>query len=877
MFEMSLGAHGVNYSVERAEELFKQHRQEIARNTDRLIGKLMFFQWLAGILIALFSAPLTWGGQSSQAHINLWAAVFLGGAVSIFPIWLIHSRPGATINRYVISVAQMLMSALLISLTGGRIEAHFHVFGSLVILSLYRDWRVLIPATVVVAVDHFLRGIYWPDSADGVLVASLLRSLEYAGWVIFEDVFLVISSLLSIREMRSVANRTAALEASEQSFRQVLEESPIGMAVVGLDERFKQVNTSLCQMVGYSESELTQRTTTDITFEDDIPQGLQNAQELLTGSPRSLVERRYIRKDGEIIWINRTAWLMRDVDGRPRNFLIMVEDISERKQTEKALRESKRKLEAAHHANQLIMDKSQDVICTIDEGGRFVSVSAACEQLWGYTSAELVGRVYIDLVCPEDRALTQQVAEILMLDGKITDFVNRYTRKDGTLVDVLWSASWSETDKIMFCVAHDVTDRTRMEKALREAKDDADRANHAKSEFLSRVSHELRTPLNAVLGFAQLLDRQNPTDAQRTRINPIIGAGRHLLNLINEVLDISRLEIGSFPLSLEPVCVGHALEEALVLMRPLAAERGIELLLPPLDQTDYVMADAQRLKQVLLNLLTNAVKYTPINGKITVSSRETGNGARRILVSDTGVGISSEKLGRLFIPFDRLGAEQTDVKGIGLGLALSQRLVQAMHGTIGADSIPGQGSTFWVELACAESPLERVGLAKRRASESLNGSDAKNLTILYVEDNLSNLTLIEQVLAELSHIRLLTAMQGELGLDLARRHSPDLILLDLHLPDIPGWEVLSRLQRYDSTREIPVIIISADATSRQIERLMTAGARAYLTKPLDIQQFLQVISETSAPRFPEASVAAYDGAMESSANAIDSNLHSALG
>jgi PAS domain S-box-containing protein len=857
MFEMSLGAHGVNYSVERAEELFEQHRQEIARNTDRLFGRLMFFQWLAGILIALFGAPLTLGGQSSQTHINLWAAVFLGGAISIFPIWLTRAWPGATINRYVISVAQMLMSALLLSLTGGRIEAHFHVFGSLVILSLYRDWRVLIPATVVVAVDHFLRGIYWPDSVDGVLAASLLRSLEYASWVIFEDVFLVISSLLSIREMRSVANRTAALEASEQSFRQVLEEAPIGMAVVGLDEKFKQVNTTLCQMVGYSESELTQRTTTDITFEDDIPQGLQNAQELLTGVRRSLVERRYIRKDGEIIWIHRAAWLMRDVDGHPRNFLIMVEDIAERKRAEKALRESKRKLEAAHHANQLIMDNSQDVICTIDEGGRFVSVSAACEQLWGYTSAELVGRAYIDLVCPEDRALTQQVAEILMLDGKITDFVNRYTRKDGTLVDVLWSASWSESDKIMFCVAHDVTDRARMEKALRDAKDEADRANHAKSEFLSRVSHELRTPLNAVLGFAQLLERQNPTDTQRTRINPIISAGRHLLNLINEVLDISRLEIGSFPLSLEPVSVGHALEEALVLMRPLAAERGIELLLPaPRDQTHYIMADAQRLKQVLLNLLTNAVKYTPINGKITVSSSETGSGARRILVSDTGVGISSEKLGRLFTPFDRLGAEQTDVKGIGLGLALSQRLTQAMHGAIGADSIPGQGSTFWVELACADSPLQRVGLAKRHASESPNGSDAKKLTILYVEDNLSNLTLIEQVLAELSHIRLLTAMQGELGLELARRHSPDLILLDLHLPDIPGWEVLSRLQHYDSTREIPVIIISADATSRQIERLMTAGARAYLTKPLDIQQFLQVISETSAPRLTEASVAA---------------------
>ncbi|HEX7517785.1 MAG TPA: PAS domain S-box protein [Chthoniobacterales bacterium] len=854
---MSRGASGVNYSVERADELFEQHRQEIFRSTDRLFARLMFFQWLVGILIALFISPWTWNGQSSQIHIHVWAAIFLGGAISIFPIWLTRIWPGAAVTRHVIAVAQMLMSALLIALTGGRIETHFHVFGSLVILSFYRDWRVLIPATIVVALDHFLRGIYWPYSVYGVLTASPLRSIEHAGWVIFEDIFLVISCLRSIREMRSIANRTAALEASEQGFRQIFEEAPIGMAVVGLDESFNQVNTTLCQMVGYSESELTQCTTMDITCEDDIPQGKQNAEELLTGGQRSSVERRYIRKNGEVLWITRTACLMRDVDGQPRNFLIMVEDISKRKRAEKALCESKRELEAAHHANQLIMDNSQDVICTMDEWGRFVSVSAACEQLWGYTPAELVGRPYSDFVCPEDRVMTNQVADVLRLDGKFTDFVNRYTRKDGALVDVLWSASWSETDKIMFCVAHDVTDRARIEKALREAKEEADRANRAKSEFLSRMSHELRTPLNAILGFGQLLERQNPTETQRTRVGHIISAGRHLLNLINEVLDISRVETGNLQLSLEPVCVADALEEALSLMRPLAAERGIELLASgPLDQSYHVMADRQRFKQVLLNLLTNAVKYTSLDGKVTVSSSATGSGAMRIIVSDTGAGISQKKLARLFTPFDRLGAEQTAVEGTGLGLALCQRLMQAMHGSIGVNSTLGQGTTFWVELACADSPSERAASAQRNASPFLNGSDAEKRTILYIEDNLSNLTLIEQMLAEHSHIQLITAMQGQLGIELARRHSPDLILLDLHLPDLPGWEVLSRLQRDDATREIPVVIISADATSRQIERLMAAGARAYLTKPLDMLEFLRVIDETSAPRVTEDSVAA---------------------
>jgi CheY-like chemotaxis protein len=442
------------------------------------------------------------------------------------------------------------------------------------------------------------------------------------------------------------------------------------------------------------------------------------------------------------------------------------------------------------------------------------------------------------------------------MDGKITDFVNRCTRKDGTLVDVLWSASWSEADKTMFCVAHDVTDRARIEKALRDAKEEADRANHAKSEFLSRMSHELRTPLNAILGFGQLLERQSPTETQRPRIGHIISAGRHLLNLINEVLDISRVETGNLQLSLEPVGLADALEEALSLMRPMAAERRIELSTPVPDQDQHVMADRQRLKQVLLNLLTNAVKYTPLDGKVTVVSGETATGAVRIVVSDTGVGISREKLSRLFTPFDRLGAEQTGVEGTGLGLALCQRLTQAMNGSIGASSVPGAGSTFWVELARADSPLKCFAPAKRLVSAEAPDSAEKKTTILYVEDNLSNLRLIEQVLAEQPNIELITAMQGQLGIELARRHSPDLILLDLHLPDLAGWEVLARLQRDESTREIPVVIISADATSRQLKRLMAAGARAYLTKPLDMPEFFRVIAETSVARIREDSVAA---------------------
>lgn len=833
-----------DFSSPRADELFDQHRYQTYLRTDRLFGRLMIVQWVAGIAAAVFIAPRTWVGQTSHVHIHVWGAIFIGAAISAFPLWMIRTAPGSAVTRYVVAAAQMLMSALLIDLTGGRIETHFHVFGSLVILSFYRDWRVLVPATIVVGLDHFIRGVYWPYSVYGVLTASPWRSLEHAGWVVFEDIFLVISCLRSVREMRSIANRTAALEASEQNFRQIFEEAPIGMAVVGLDEHFNRTNAAFREMIGYSEEELAERTPLDVTYPGDLALSKELVQALLNGAARSCIEKRYVRKNGEVLWATRTGCVIRDETGQPQHFLIMVEDISDRKAAEEALSENKLELEAALKENELIMDNSLDVICTVDEGGRFLTINAACIQLWGYTPDELIGRPYIDMVHPEDRAKTEEVAQNIRLSGHVTDFVNRYVRKDGAIVDVLWAATWSEADKKHFCVAHDMTERARIEKALREAKEEADRANRAKSEFLSRMSHELRTPLNAILGFGQLLEKQSPTETHRTRVRHIIVAGRHLLDLINEILDISRIEAGRLQLSLEPVCVADAIREAVELMRPLATERETKLSAPARPDEDiYVMADRQRFKQVLLNLLTNAVKYTPNEGEVTISFETAGDKNTRIVITDTGPGIPSEKMSRLFTPFDRLGAEQSKVEGTGLGLALSQRLLHAMHGSIGVDSTPGQGSTFWVELPCAKSPLECIASRNGNAAGQTHISGGER-TILYIEDNLSNLTLVEQILADQPQVTLITAMQGRLALDLARQHVPDLILLDLHLPDMPGWEVLSELQRDDVTRDIPVVIISADATSRQIQRLRAAGARAYLTKPIDVGEFFRVIEAT---------------------------------
>ena len=375
----------------------------------------------------------------------------------------------------------------------------------------------------------------------------------------------------------------------------------------------------------------------------------------------------------------------------------------------------------------------------------------------------------------------------------------------------------------------------------REAEQEADRANRAKSEFLSRMSHELRTPLNAILGFAQLLQMNGSDPRQQESIEQILKGGRHLLALINEVLDISRIEAGRLSLSLEPVPLLGTVQAAVALVRPLASDRGIRLEVEIPAASSHVLADQQRLQQVLLNLLSNAVKYNQPSGSVRVSAEVVEARSVRIRVADTGIGMSPEQLGRLFTPFDRLGADQTGVEGTGLGLTLSKCLVEAMGGVMTVESAVGAGSVFSVELDIAEAPSPPVLLPP--SSVAARPASGRALSVLYVEDNASNLRLIEHVLAYRPGLRLLTAVQGRLGLEMAREQRPDLILLDLHLPDLPGADVLKSLQDGADTRDIPVVVLSADATPGQIDRLIEAGARAYLTKPVDVAQLLTLVDD----------------------------------
>jgi len=407
-----------------------------------------------------------------------------------------------------------------------------------------------------------------------------------------------------------------------------------------------------------------------------------------------------------------------------------------------------------------------------------------------------------------------------------------------------------EVRKLNLELEQRVTERTaQLKKAnqqLRRAKEEAEQANRAKSEFLSRVSHELRTPMNSILGFSQLLEMDSSlTLKQKEGVKHILKAGRHLLDLINDVLDIARIESDHLRLSLEPINVHEIMRGALELVKPIAMQRkiGLQLNLAG-DKKWYILADKQRIKQVILNLLSNAVKYNHEGGILTFSCEEVEGKRLRIKIRDTGPGIPPEKMNRLFTPFDRLGAEQVGVEGTGLGLALSKRLVKAMGGEIGVESTVGQGSTFWVELSLVEGLEENLrsmdeAVLSRDNVEATGGTH----TVLYIEDNLSNLSLIEGVLIHRPGVNLLTATQGSLGLDLAREHQPDLILLDLNLPDISGEEVLRRLKEDAGTCKIPVVIISADAIPARVQKLLASGTQAYLTKPIDLKKFLNMLDE----------------------------------
>jgi PAS domain S-box-containing protein len=512
--------------------------------------------------------------------------------------------------------------------------------------------------------------------------------------------------------------------------------------------------------------------------------------------------------------------------------------------------------------NAILTSANFSIIAT-DEKGIIQLFNVGAERMLGYLAAEVVNRINPSDIHDPQEVMARAEALSLELGTPITPgfealafkasrgiediYELTYICKDGSRFPAIVSITAlrdAYSDIIGYLlIGTDNSVRKQVEVELNAAMAAADEANRAKTDFLSSMSHELRTPLNAILGFAQLMETGTPvpTPGQRRNLEQILKAGWYLLELINEVLDLALIESGRVIVSREPVSLVEVLLECRAMIEPQAHKRGIAMSFPHLPTPWYVQADRTRLKQVLINLLFNAVKYNRSGGTVTVECALSPPDAVRISVRDTGEGMSPDQLNQLFEPFNRMGKEASAEEGTGIGLVVTRKLLKLMEGMIGVESTVGVGSLFWVELALTTAPQLAAPEAGLVLPQAPVAAGAPLRTLLYVEDNPANLELVEQLIARRSDLRLLTAADGQVGIEFARAYLPDVILMDIHLPGISGIEAMKILRADPQTAHIPILALSANAVPRDIEKGLEAGFFNYLTKPIKVSQFMAAL------------------------------------
>ena len=566
-----------------------------------------------------------------------------------------------------------------------------------------------------------------------------------------------------------------------------------------------------------------------------------------------IYELTYIRKDGSRFPAVVSVTALRDAQNAIIGYLLIGTDNTARKQVEAEQKKLDQRLRDQQFYTRSLIESNIDALMTTDPAGIITDVNKQMEALTDCTRDELIGAPFKKYFTDPERA--EAAIKLVLSEKNVTNYELTVRARDGKETVVSYNATpFYDRDRKLqgvFAAARDVTERKRFELALQEtnvelesAKSAAEQANLAKSDFLSSMSHELRSPLNAILGFAQLLESTSPlpTASQKENIGQILQAGWHLLKLINEVLDLAVVESGTLSISPEPASLADVISECQAMMEPQAQQRGISMTFPQVDIPYYVNADQTRVKQVLINLLSNAIKYNRDRGAVEVTCAVTSPERVRISVRDTGAGLPPEKMTQLFQPFNRLGRESSAEEGTGIGLVMSKRVVELMKGVIGVDSTPGVGSVFWFELLLTQSPTPPA--ASDESTTVVRGREpagAALRTLLYVEDNPANLALVEQLIARRSDLRLLTAVNGTLGVELARASRPELILMDINLPGISGVDALRILREDPITTHIPVVALSANAMPRDIKKGLEAGFFRYLTKPIKLNEFMDTL------------------------------------
>ena len=567
-----------------------------------------------------------------------------------------------------------------------------------------------------------------------------------------------------------------------------------------------------------------------------------------------IYELTHIRKDGSRFPAVVSVTALRDAQNAIIGYLLIGTDDTARKQIEAEQKKLDQRLRDQQFYTRSLIESTIDAIMTTDPSGIITDVNKQMEALTGCARDELIGAPFKKHFTDPERA--EAGIKQVLSEKKVTNYELTARARNGEETVVSYNATtfYDRDGKLqgVFAAARDVTERKRLNVELESAKFVAEKANLAKSEFLSRMSHELRTPLNAILGFAQLLEAGSPppTDAQIVRLHQIIKAGWYLLELINEILDLAVIESGKLSLSREPVSLIDVMRECQAMTEPQAQQSGIRINFLPFDHTWFAHADRTRIKQVLINLLSNAIKYNRGQGTVEVKCTASTPERIRISIKDSGAGLPPEKLAQLFQPFNRLGQENGVEEGAGIGLAITKQLVELMGGTIGVKSTVGAGSEFWIELIRDVTPhFAAKNTMPVELAPQAQGNETRR-TLLYVEDNPANLMLVEQIIAGIPQVRMLSARDGNLGIALACAHLPDVILMDINLPGISGIEALKILRSSPATAHIPVIAISANAMLRDIEKGLEAGFFHYLTKPIKVNEFMNALDD--ALKFSEA-------------------------